>query len=106
MRKLALNALAAAVALSLAGAPAPARAASYEDSLQDCNYPALFDLGVMRPLSLTALLLGTALWVPLAPWTLITSGSDIDLVTDRLMLEPARFTFGRPLGECTVTKSY
>jgi hypothetical protein len=106
MRKLALHALATAVALSLAGAPAPARGVSYEDSLQDCNYPVLFDLAVMRPLSLTALVLGTALWVPLAPWTLLTSASDIDLVTDRLIMAPARFTFGRDLGECTVTKRY
>jgi hypothetical protein len=103
MKKLIVTAAAGALLVALAGAPNAARAEAYEDSLDNCAYPKLFDLMVMRPLSFSALAVGTALWVPMAPWTLLTSKSDMDTVTSKLVTEPARFTFGRPLGECVIS---
>ncbi len=80
--------------------PVQVQATSYEDDLEDCSYPMMFDLVVMRPISLGTLALGTVLLVPLAPWTAVTSPGHVGDVADRLVRRPARFTFGRPLGEC------
>ena len=106
MKKLVRITLAGAFLVSLAGAPNQARAVAFEDSLQDCSYPGLFDLMVMRPLSLSALALGTALYLPLAPWTVLTAGDAVTEVTDKLILAPARFTFSRPLGECATRRTF
>jgi hypothetical protein len=103
MKKLIVTAAAGALLIALAGAPNAARAEAFEDSMDDCAYPKLFDLMVMRPLSFTALAVGSVLWVPLAPWTAATSRSDMDTVTTKLVTEPARFTFGRPLGACVIS---
>jgi hypothetical protein len=100
MKKLVCTVTAAALAFALIGAPNPAQATSYEDSLENCSYPKLFDLIVMRPLSLSMLGLGMALWVPLAPLTTMVSPGDLDDVTGTLIGEPTNFTFNRPLGAC------
>ncbi len=101
MKKLVCTVTAAVLAFALVGAPSPAQATSYEESLENCSYPKLFDLMVMRPLSLSAVALGTALWVPLAGLTTLTSPGDLDDVTGMLIGTPAGFTFNRPLGACT-----
>ncbi len=80
--------------------PVQVQAISYEDDLEDCSYPMMFDLVIMRPISLGTLVLGTVLLVPLTPWTAVTSPGRLDDVFDALVGRPARFTFGRPLGEC------
>jgi hypothetical protein len=73
----------------------------YEDSLDDCDYPQTFDLLVMRPLGMTTVVLGAALFVPLSPIALVTVGDQMGEVVDNLMGDPWRFTFQRRLGECT-----
>ncbi len=100
MKKLACSVTAAALFLALIGAPRPAPAATYEDALESCGYPAMFDLVVMRTLSLSALVLGTGLWFGLVPWVVLTAPRDLDLVTDTLIATPAAFTFGRRVGAC------
>ena len=95
--------LVAAVALT----PSAASAVGFEDSLDDCAYPPVFDLVVMRPLSGITLIGGTVLYVPLFPFALATVTEDLDVVAESLILNPARFTFKRRLGECRgVTISY
>jgi hypothetical protein len=83
--------------------PGAARAVGYEDSLEDCAYPETFDLMVMRPVGLTTIAIGSALFVPLFPIALLTVPGEIPSVADNLVFEPARFTFKRDLGECTGT---
>lgn len=107
MRKPLLTVFAALVAISLSIGPGTARAGSgHEDSLEDCEYPKMFDLIVMRPLSFASFAVGTGLWAGLVPWTILVARSDLDEVTYRLMGKPAAFTFTRPLGECVGTLRY
>lgn len=85
-------------------APGAAHAVSYEDSLDDCSYPKVFDVIVLRPLSFVSLLIGTALFVPVAPIAAATVWEDFGEVRSGLIGQPARFTFQRPLGECSGVK--
>jgi hypothetical protein len=80
-------------------APTPAQATSYEDQLGECSYPKFFDLVFMRPISFSMLLVGTAAFIPVAPWSLITTRS-VGAPFETLVASPARFTFSRDLGEC------
>jgi len=81
--------------------PGSASAVTYEDSFDQCNYPKGFDLLIMRPLSLGTVAIGAFLFVPIAPLAFLTVPDEIDSVYDGLVGSPARFTFGRALGECT-----
>ncbi len=99
MRTILRTALTAALLMSLAS-PSLAHAASYPDSLQDCGYPVIFDIAVMRPLGLVALGLGLGLFAPVAPWTILTAPTELDQVANALIGAPAVFIFNRPLGSC------
>lgn len=57
----------------------------------------VFDLLIGRPLGLAATATGSVLWVVGLPVEAM-SGS-VHEAGKRLVAEPARFTFGRPLGE-------
>ena len=92
-----------ALAAFMASVPTAAGAVGYEDSLDDCRYPAMFDLMVMRPISLTATVVGTVLFIPTMPFAYLTSPADVGTVQDTLSSRPAAFTFNRRLGECTGT---
>ena len=62
MRRILCNAvLGLALVALLAGSPTAALAVGYEDSLDDCNYPPVFDLTVMRPLSFATMVVGAVL---------------------------------------------
>jgi hypothetical protein len=94
-----------AVAFALTGlfalAPAAARATGYEDSLDDCHYPESFDVFVMRPLAFTGLLGGSMLYGVLAPVWLAFDARDAGTIGHNLVVEPAKFTFGRSIGQCS-----
>jgi hypothetical protein len=92
--------IALAASLLVAG---PARATGYEDGLEDCSYPKMVDLFVMRPLGLFSIALGTVLFVPTAPMVALMSRSDMGDVANTLVARPVGFTFGRPLGECVAS---
>ncbi|MEW6078151.1 MAG: hypothetical protein AB1724_10090 [Thermodesulfobacteriota bacterium] len=55
------------------------------------------DFLVCRPLGLAATILGSALFVVSLPFSAL--GDNIDQVGNILVVEPARFTFTRPLGK-------
>jgi hypothetical protein len=57
----------------------------------------LVDGVVVRPLGLGAMVLGAATWVVTLPFSAL--GGNVDEATQKLLVEPARFTFVRPLGE-------
>jgi hypothetical protein len=107
MRKIVFRTLFAGLLVACLGASTPASAVSFEDSLDDCSYPKLFDVTVLRPISFSALIIGSALFVPVAPFAAVTVPDDFHHITNDLVAAPARFTFKRPLGECTgVTLAY
>ena len=56
-----------------------------------------FDLVIVRPLSLVATLLGSGLFLLQLPLDLIQGTPPID-PAQKLVVEPARYTFDRPLG--------
>ncbi|MBX6420870.1 MAG: hypothetical protein QJR02_09680 [Sinobacteraceae bacterium] len=55
------------------------------------------DLVVLRPLSLAGTVLGTVVFIAGLPFEAISG--DVSGPARRLVLEPAEFTFTRPLGE-------
>jgi len=100
MRKIGRRVLAVLGLVVCLGVPQQALAISYEDSLDDCSYPPVLDVMVMRPLGLAATVLGLALFVPISPFAVFTVWDEVDRVANDLFLSPAAFTFRRPLGEC------
>jgi hypothetical protein len=104
MRKL-IRTTAAALALTAALALAPSRAGAvgYEDSLDDCSYPKLFDAALMRPVGLFGLI-GGATGLALFTVTIIGPAMvnrDYPEVARLLVVPAAKFTFARRLGECS-----
>jgi len=94
-------AAAAVLAIGLA-LPLPASAITYEDSFADCSYPKTFDLLVMRPVSLGAMAIGFMFFAfPVGPMAFATVHDEIGDVWHNMVGAPTRFTFDRPLGECT-----
>lgn len=57
-----------------------------------------FDLLIVRPVGLVATILGTGLFVLQLPLSLIQGEPPSD-PAKKLVVEPARYTFDRPLGE-------
>ena len=57
----------------------------------------LIDGAVARPLGLGATVVGTAIWVVTLPFSAL--GGNVGEAADKLIVDPARFTFVRPLGE-------
>lgn len=59
------------------------------------------DTLVCRPLGLVATGVGSALFVVASPWAVASGNTPV--VAEKLVYEPARFTFTRPLGspECS-----
>ncbi len=55
------------------------------------------DVLAVRPLGIAATLLGTGLFIVSLPFSAL--GGNVDEVAENLVVEPARFTFTRPLGE-------
>ncbi|HXZ86232.1 MAG TPA: hypothetical protein VEI82_12160 [Myxococcota bacterium] len=106
MRKL-YRTIAATIALcaALALAPTRANAVGYEDSLEDCAYPESFDAFIMRPLAFTGLMFGGLTLVVGAPIWAAFDARDAGTITHNLVVEPARFAFGRRIGECATNAS-
>lgn len=98
----ALRPAALALILSMASFAAAADVSEQaaEETLPD-NAPSAgamaFDLVVIRPLSLVATLLGSGLFLLQLPLDLIQGTPPVD-PAQKLVVEPARYTFDRPLG--------
>ncbi len=105
MRTILPPAVTAALLVSLT-VPSLAHATSYEDSLQDCAYPLILDIAVMRPMAMIALGLGFALFSVVAPWTILVAPGELDEVANALIGRPTVFIFNRPLGACGTGQKY
>ncbi len=56
----------------------------------------IFDLVLLRPLGLAATVVGTAFFVVSLPFSVL--GGNTGEAAKKLMVEPAKYTFTRPLG--------
>jgi hypothetical protein len=108
MRKLIRGTFVALALVAVVGlVPAQAQAVGYEDSLDDCAYPKLFDAAVMRPISFATMLVGG---VGLAAFTATLIGpaminTDYPEFATMMVVPAAKFTFARPLGQCVAIGS-
>ena len=98
IRRLAAALATAALVLSLAH-PTLAVERLAEGAAEPSSVPMIFDVVIMRPIGLTALVVGTIFYVvPVAPIMAITRPSDIAKPLGPLVGVPARFTFKDPIG--------
>jgi hypothetical protein len=75
----------------------PARATD-SSRYDDATYGTMLVDGiVVRPLGIAATIIGAAGWVVTLPFSLL--GGNAGGAADALVMDPARFTFTRPLGE-------
>ncbi|KEZ76530.1 hypothetical protein [Salinisphaera hydrothermalis] len=84
------------VAMSLIGAN-PALAADNDDAGTPSAAAMAFDAVIVRPASLVATVAGTGLFIVSLPFSLL--GHNTDKAGERLVAEPAKYTFTRPLGD-------
>ncbi len=99
-----LTTLALVAALAL---PFQASAVTYEDSFENCSYPKMTDLVLVRPVGLGSALIGTGLFVPMGLLGLLTVPGEIGTIWDSMVAKPWAFVMNRPLGECnSVTVDY
>ncbi len=64
--------------------------------IDNCGELMAADLVVVRPLQLVSLVTGTVFFVFSSPFSAL--GDNIDFAYQKMMVEPARMTFLRPLG--------
>lgn len=89
-----------AAALVVGSANAQSDSSSpYNDSLDNSASAGAmaFDLIVVRPISLVATVLGSGLFILSLPLVLIQRDAPV-AAANKLVVEPARYTFDRPLG--------
>ena len=79
-----------------------------ENSKAD-GYDVLIDT-VLRPISFTGMLAGTALYVGLSPLTAIAAipapHDAFKLLAELMIVRPAKYTFVRPVGDYTYNEGY
>ena len=95
-RKMVSALAAAALIISLAS---PAAAFTRDDGDQPNKVPIVIDVLILRPCGLLMTVLGTAFYVfPVAPVTALVRPTDITKPLGPLVVRPAKFTFGDPIG--------
>ncbi len=57
----------------------------------------IYDLVVLRPVGIVATAVGSVAWLISLPFSAL--GDNVDQATDKLVKEPGKFTFVRPIGE-------
>ena len=79
----------------LAGAKTPY---TTDDKAEDASAEAIIlDTLVLRPIGLAATVAGTAMFVVSLPFSLLTRR--VDKAAQKLVVEPGKYTFTRPLGQ-------
>lgn len=77
------------------GTAAFAQGQGSEDA--DIRGKMVVDILIIRPLGIVSTILGTTLFLVSLPFSAM--GGNVNEAKQKLMVEPARFTFKRPLGE-------
>ncbi|MBV62228.1 hypothetical protein [Abyssibacter profundi] len=94
MRRVTAIVFATVLGLSATVATAASSASPYEEPTAGAM---AFDLLIVRPIGLVTTVAGAGLFVLSVPFSAIQGKSPLD-AADTLVVEPARFTFTRPLG--------
>jgi len=104
MRKLIATTLAGLTLTAIiALVPATASAVGYEDSLDDCSYPKIFDGVIMKPIAFTAMI-GGALGVGVCTISILCPAflnRDYPEFASMMVVPAAKFAFARRIGECS-----
>lgn len=88
--------LAAMLFFTWAASPAMAGEKKYIAG-EDRNAPAMmFDLVILRPLGLVAMVVGTGFFIVTLPFSAL--GGNTGEAARKLVVEPTKYTFARPLG--------
>lgn len=90
-------ALTLVVTLPATMVPEDVRAASFYESGGPSGEAMLMDGVLVRPLGIGATLVGSVVYVITLPFSAL--GGNADVAAQKLIKEPAAFTFTRPLGE-------
>ncbi len=87
-----------ALAISLLASPMYVHAGSHEFAQETDDLAMIWDLLIVRPLSIAAVVAGAVLYVPAA---MITAGGKNDMkpIKDAFLRAPYRYAFERPLGQ-------
>jgi hypothetical protein len=85
------------LALALAAAPCPVLADDPDTVTGDKGSDMMVDAVLLRPLGLVGMVLGAVVTVITLPFTL--PGGNADEAARYLIVEPAEYTFNRPLGD-------
>lgn len=88
--------VAIAVVTSLVVA-APTWAAEHDQVAAPSAAAMVFDVAIVRPVSLVATVAGAGMFVVSLPFSAL--GHNTDKAGQRLVAEPAKYTFTRPLGD-------
>ena len=72
-------------------------AAEYFDAEDPTGGEMIFDFAVLRPVGMVATAVGCVFFVASSPFAAL--GGNIDIAREKLINDPAAFTFKRPLGE-------
>ncbi len=100
LRKLASYLVAGTLVLTSLTLPSVASATAYDymaDSTEPTGSEMMADAFLMRPFMLVSTVVTTATFVVMLPFSLL--GGNVGESADKLVVEPARYTFTRPLGE-------
>ena len=73
------------------------QAAEYFEAKEPGGGAMVYDVLVIRPIGLAATVIGSVFWVVSLPFS--ASGDNVGTATEKLIKEPAAYTFNRPLGE-------
>lgn len=95
-------AAALAIAALIVGLAHPVAAADrmYDVDDKTATVPMIFDVLVMRPIGLMMTVTGVMVYVfPVAPIMMVTRPTDLAKPLSPLVVTPAKFTFGDPIGE-------
>jgi len=74
-----------------------ALAQEYFESKEPGGGAMIYDVLVVRPVGMVATAVGSLFWLVGLPFS--ASGGNVDTATEKLVKEPAKYTFDRPLGE-------
>ena len=88
--------LAAVLLFTWAASPALANEKQYVTGEDRNAVSMMFDLVVLRPLGLAATVVGTAFFIVSLPFSAL--GGNTGEAAKKLVVEPAKYTFSRPLG--------
>ena len=100
MRKMARSFLTTLILAATLALPFQAKAVTFEDSFENCSYPKMTDLVLIRPLGIGSAVVGTGLFVPMSALGLLTVPSELPTIWNAMVATPWAFVLNRPLGEC------